>query len=108
MTDISKLENARKVIESVEDEARRIAIEEERAVAIRPKLLGSGRFMEVLTIQARHEIINIHSISEAIPTSRLVNGDPINLTRLVFINGEDITVDCPYSEFKAVIKQYFK
>lgn len=108
MTDISKMENAKKVIASVEDEARRIALEQERAEARKPKLISSGRFMEVHTIQARHEIINIHSISEIIPTSRLVNGDPINLTRIIFCNGEDITVDCSYEDFKTVLKQYFK
>lgn len=108
MTDLSKLENAKKVIESVEDEARRIALEQERAEARKPKLISSGRFMEVNTIQSRHELININSISEVIPTSRQVNGSPVNLTRIIFCNGEDITVDHSYEDFKTVLKQYFK
>lgn len=108
MTDLTKMENAKELIQSVEEEARRLAREQETIEARRPKQLGSGRFMEVMTIQRRKEIININSISEVIPTSRLINGEPVNLTNIIFINGEDITVDHSYNDIRSILKMYFK
>ena len=89
-------------------EARALALKEEMEKASKPKVLVSTRFMEVQNVVGFKELINVHSISEVFPFTRTVGGKVQAVTKLVFMNGEDITVTHSYTDVKNALKQYFK
>lgn len=90
------------------EEARDLALKEEMEQATKPRVLVNTRFMEVQNVVGFKELINIHSISEVFPYSRTVNGNAQVVTKLIFMNGEDITVAHSYTDVKNALKQYFK
>lgn len=90
------------------EEARDLALKEEMEQATKPRVLVSTRFMEVQNIVGFKELINIHSISEVFPYSRTVNGKAQVVTKLIFTNGEDITVTHSYTDLKNALKQYYR
>lgn len=106
MSDLSKMDEARAVIEEADQKCREALKEQEG----KPKLLTSTRFMEVQNISGRAELINIQTISEIFPITRVLpaTDEKLYLTRIIFANGEDIIVKHTYSEIKSEIRQYFK
>ena len=89
-------------------EAQSIALQEEMEQATKPRVLINTRFMEVWNVVGFKELINVNSISEAFPFTRTVSGKTQAVTKLVFMNGEDITVKHSYTDVKNALKQYFK
>ena len=89
-------------------EAQSIALQEEMEQATKPKVLVSTRFMEVQNVVGFKQLINVHSISEVFPFTRTVNGKTQAVTKIIFVNGEDITVTHSYTDVKNALKQYFK
>ena len=90
------------------EEARDLALKEEMEQATKPRVLINTRFMEVQNVVGFKELINIHSISEVFPYSRTVNGKAQVVTKLIFVNGEDITVAHSYTDLKNALKQYYR
>ena len=77
---------------------------EEAERAKRPHVFVNTPFMEVTLNIGKQEIININTISEAME----FKWNDRDCTRIIFLNGEDITVIHPYSDIRGALKQYFK
>lgn len=108
MSDFTRMDEVIELFNRANEDILAKLKKQEQEEAQKPKQLGSSRFMEVMTLAKKPEIININSISEIIPTSRLMEGEPKSLTRIVFVNGEDTTVIHDYNDVKALLKLYFK
>ena len=85
------------------EEAQALALQEERERATKPQVMTPTRFMEIRTIY-KTELINIDTISEVYPW----DWNDQDCTRIILVNGEDVTVLHTYEDIKKALRHYYK
>lgn len=106
--DLSKMEEARALVKEIDRNLKEAELIQRTEEELRPHWIAPTQFMEVRNLVSTRVMINIESISEIIPLNRIIDGLKTELTRIVFINGEDLAANHTYDEIMAEIRQYIR